>query len=93
MVAIQLPLPLRVSEPDAKTLNGIVLALISDGQWYMPWELCSAILARHRVRISDSSVTARLRELRKTRFGAHDIIKRLRAGSRAYEYRLNEGEK
>lgn len=74
--------------PTIGTLNAMVLAIVSDGEWLMPWEICERILAAHHLRISDSTVTARLRDLRKTRFGNHTIELRRRVGSRAYEYRL-----
>lgn len=71
------------------TLNGMVYRILKEsGDWWAPWELCNAILNRHGVRISDSSVTARTRDLRKPQYGGHVIQKRIREGSRAYEYRL-----
>lgn len=74
--------------PTADTLNAYVLAVLSDGKWYMPYEICNDILATKRIRISDSSCTARLRDLRKAKYGSHVIEKRRRAGSTAYEYKL-----
>jgi hypothetical protein len=74
--------------PTVGTLNAIVLEIISDGRWRMPYELCDIILRTHKVRISDSSVTARLRDGRKAKFGSHNVEKRIREGSRAYEYRI-----
>ena len=75
--------------PTTGTLNAWVLLLLRcGGRWWMPQELCRAILRTHKVMVSDSSITARLRDLRKPRYGSHVIEKRIRAGSRAYEYRL-----
>lgn len=74
--------------PSAGTLNAIVLKIMSDGSWRMPYELCDIILTRHKVTISDSSVTARLRELRAAKYGNYNVEKRIRAGSKAYEYRV-----
>lgn len=85
---VQTELCFDVKEPDIKTLNGIVLDLLRRGNWFMPHELISLINLYHSVFISDSSCTARLRDLRKPQFGSHTIEKRIRDGSRAYEYRL-----
>ena len=74
--------------PTVGTLNAIVLDIMADGRWRMPFEICDLILRLHRVKISDSSATARLRDCRKTKFGSHTVEKRMRSGSRAYEYRV-----
>jgi len=74
--------------PTVGTLTSIVLRIMDDGKWRMPWELCDIILRDYGVRISDSSCTARLRELRAVKYGNHAVEKRIREGSRAYEYRL-----
>jgi hypothetical protein len=75
--------------PNIVTLNGIVYAILQkSGDWWTPAELIRAILNRENVLISDSSCTARLRDLRKARYGTHKIEKRRREGSKAYEYRL-----
>lgn len=80
--------PMVGAEPAAGTLNALVLSIISDGKWVMPWEICERLRHEHQLRVSDSSVTARLRDLRKDKFGRHSIELRKRDGSRAYEYRL-----
>lgn len=74
--------------PAPTTLNAIVLGIMADGKWRMPFEICDIILREYKVRISDSSLTARLRDGRKAKYGSHNIEKRIREGSRAYEYRL-----
>lgn len=78
-------------EPTVGSLNSLVLKIMSDGKWRMPHELCTIILHDHSIMISDSSVSARLRDLRKVKFGGHAVEKRLREGSRAYEYRIATG--
>ena len=77
-------------EPSIGTLNAMVFSIMLDGSWRMPWEICNAVKARTQVLISDSSATARIRDLRKTRYGSHVIEKRKRVGSKAYEYRLTK---
>jgi hypothetical protein len=80
--------PAVSNEPPIGTLNAYVLQILSDGQWIMPREICDKLRYSWQLRASDSSVTARLRDLRKDQFGGHTIELRKRAGSRAYEYRL-----
>jgi hypothetical protein len=80
--------PILPKEPTVGTLNSWVLALLAAGRWYAPWELCREIQLRYLTMTSDSSITARLRDLRKPRYGSHLIEKRIREGSRAYEYRI-----
>jgi hypothetical protein len=78
--------------PSIVTLNGMIFMILRNSQeeWWMPWELIHAVRNKYDVLISDSSCTARLRDLRKAQFGAHNIEKRIREGSRAYEYRLGD---
>jgi hypothetical protein len=83
-------LPFAANEPTVNTLNAWVLEFLREFQWNMPHELCSLVCCRHHVIVSDSSITARLRDLRKPRYGAHVIEKRRRANSSAYEYRLGD---
>lgn len=75
-----------------KTLNGRVLRFlrIRNSGWWTPAELISKYLTEYGVMVSDSSITARIRDLRKPRYGAHVIEKRRREGSNAYEYRLKK---
>jgi hypothetical protein len=54
----------------------------------MPFEMIGHIAHYYNNLMSDSSCTARIRDLRKLRYGSHVIEKRIRTGSRAYEYRL-----
>jgi hypothetical protein len=77
--------------PTVGTLNAIVLEIMADGRWRTPWEICDIILLAYQIKISDSSLTARLRDLRKGKYGNYDVEKQPRAGSRAYEYRIAKG--
>lgn len=80
--------------PNIGTLNSTVLGIMSRsmlrGEWLMPYEICDIILSYNKVRISDSSCTARIRDLKKAKYGGHIITKRIREGSRAYEYRIEK---
>ncbi|CAM5998727.1 unnamed protein product [Sphagnum balticum] len=75
------------AEPSTKTLNGIVLKIMADGKWRFPWEVCGIVLQDYKIKISDSSATARLRDLRKEKYGSHTVEKRKVPESNAYEYR------
>lgn len=88
MATTQPTLPFDATEPSIGTLNALVLSIMLDGIWRMPWELCNAIKRQTGTLISDSSSSARLRDLRKPKYGGHVVEKRIRYGSRAYEYRL-----
>lgn len=87
-----LTFPEPKTAPSVKTLVGMVLSILSDdpSRYWTPWELCDRILFVYKIKISDSSSTARIRDLRKAQYGSHIIEKRIREGSRAYEYRLGK---
>jgi hypothetical protein len=55
----------------------------------MPHEIQRVLKDSYGEMHSDSSITARLRDLRKAKFGAYTVEKRIREGSKAYEYRLS----
>ena len=74
--------------PTVGTLNAIVMDIMKDEKWRMPYEICDIILSTKGIRISDSSCTARLRDARKHKFGRKFVEKRIREGSKAYEYRI-----
>lgn len=79
---------------DKQRLTGQMLAVwqvMRDGRWYTLDELCAKTGYR-----SQASVSARVRDLRKHRFGGHDIERRRRGmyepSDGLYEYRLVRGE-
>lgn len=59
-----------------------VFALMRDGQWRSPEEI------RARIPGSESGLTARVRDFRKTKFGAHTVERRRRKSGGTWEYRL-----
>lgn len=97
-MSTQAQLNFELAEPSVKTLVDMVKTLLADGRWWTPWELCDEIWRTRSIRISDSSCTARLRDLRKPQYGGRDprnpqngghaVTIRKRAGTKAYEYRL-----
>lgn len=72
-----------------------VLEVLRDGSWLTPFEIQMEVAKRYR-NFSDSAITARIRDLRKSQYGGHHIYCRKRDTShlgyisRAYEYRLGE---
>ena len=84
----QAELNFDLAEPDVRTLVDMVRILLGDGGWWTPFELCDEIWRTRGIRISDSSSSARLRDLRKEQYGGHTILIRKRQGSRAFEYRM-----
>lgn len=85
---MQLELQLLSPIPKALNLNGLIRGILMAGDWWTPFELRKNLLECHGEMHSDSTITARLRDLRKPAYGGYVIEKRLRIGSRAYEYRL-----
>jgi hypothetical protein len=69
-----------------------VLYLLGDGRWWSVPELTKSVARIVGKSVSDSSTTARLRDLRKPKFGAHQIQSRRRAGGGSFEYRLSGGQ-
>ena len=86
----QAKLNFELAEPDVKSLVDMVRTLLKDGRWWCPWELCDEIRRTRSIRVSDSTVTARLRDLRKPEYGAHKVEIRKRHGSKAFEYRMEK---
>jgi hypothetical protein len=61
--------------------HSVVLALMGDGEW----RTLSAVSAR--TGYPEASISARLRDFRKERFGAHEVERRRRTAG-TWEYRL-----
>lgn len=86
----QASLNFDLAEPDVKSLVDMVRTLLTNGEWWAPWEICEEIWKTRGVRVSDSSCTARLRDIRKAQYGAHTVAIRKRHGTKYYEYRLEK---
>lgn len=67
-----------------RQIDQVRVALLNRG-WSTPFELQAAILERFQERLSDASITARIRELRQEGL---DIPKRRRKDSKAWEYAI-----
>lgn len=68
----------------------IVKEVIDQGPllWFTPHEIQREILSRHGKLISDAGITARLRDLRKARYGRHKVESRRRECRGSFEYQL-----
>jgi hypothetical protein len=84
----QSSLTFEIAEPEIKSLVDMVKVLMSGHDWICPYELCEEIWRTRGIRVSDSTITARIRDLRKCEYGSHTISIRRRSGTRAYEYKL-----
>jgi len=70
-----------------------VLYLLGDGRWWTVPELTRSVARLVGRTVSDSSTTARLRDLRKPKFGGHLVQSRRRNAGGSFEYRLAPEEK
>ncbi len=67
-----------------------VFFVVVDGHWRTLQEIQDKIEASFKEHDSEGGISARLRDLRKERFGAYDIQRRRREGSDGlWEYRMN----
>ena len=70
---------------DPKSLREKVYELMDIFEWLTVWEINEMLPKNY----SDSTITARIRDLRKPQYGGHTVTKRLRNGSsRTREYKL-----
>lgn len=69
------------------TVHEKVCEVLSGGGWFTPHQV-QAHLVPMGTWISESAVTARIRDLRKDHFGHHSVIKRRRDGTNYFEYRI-----
>lgn len=90
MTAAQLRLPIDAPPQPVLNLTGLVYDIMRDGRWYTPYELQREIQRRIGVWHSDASTSARIRDLRKQKYGSYAIDKRIREGTKSYEYRLED---
>ena len=58
------------------------------GRWVTSYEIQALVKENWSMLCSESAITARIRDLRKARYGGHRIDCRRRSGSTSYEYRM-----
>ena len=86
----QTSIDFELAETAVSSQVEMVKVLLSRGIWMTPWEVCEEVWRTRGIRMSDSSATARTRDLRKQAYGAHTVLIRRRSGSKAYEYKLED---
>jgi hypothetical protein len=72
-----------------KTTTQLVREHMSRGEWVTPYSVQSSIRVKYGRQVSDSAITARIRELRRPEYGGHTVESRPVGGdSKAHEYRM-----
>lgn len=63
--------------------------MLCHSDWRTPYEIREQLIIQgFHTNLSDAGITARLRDLRKTRFGSYQVDKRIRKGTNSREYRV-----
>ena len=65
-----------------------VQAVMMSGNWYTFASLQTACYATCGTYISENAISARIRDLRKTKYGSHTIERRATSRKGIFEYRL-----
>ena len=93
---IQLELPIPQPNVPALNLNGMVYRIFceaaNEGKWITFYEIQREVHRRTGDWHSDSGISARKRDLSKAQYGGHQFEKRIREGTKSYEYRLTGGK-
>jgi hypothetical protein len=63
--------------------------LMADGEWRTLQQIRTSLSKKYSKSVSESGVSARLRDLRKLRFGGFDMQSRRREGGPLWEYKLD----
>lgn len=71
-----------------KTTLEMVREVMDRGEYVTPFAIQSSIRVKYGVQVSDSAITARIRDLRKPQFGGHTILCRTKANSKGHEYQM-----
>lgn len=81
-----------VTPADAERLSGqlgAVREIMADGKWRTFKQIGYGIYAKYGLIASEASISARLRDLRKPKFGQH-VVERQRVGKGLFKYRVKE---
>lgn len=70
----------------------LVWSIVEDGYWYTLESIRKNIKRRYDVRIETQSISARLRDLRKDKFGGHTVERKNKGGG-LFVYRLIPNKK
>jgi hypothetical protein len=66
----------------------LVLQMLRDGSWLTPGELQRGMREGSGVMMADAAITARIRDLRKEKYGGWDTPGRRRKGCKSFEYTI-----
>ena len=75
---------------DSANIREVIRDLLSRGYAYTTYEVAGFIEISIGRRISESAISARIRDLRKNQFGGYTVNSRPRHGCNAWEYQINE---
>lgn len=75
---------------DSPKIREVIRDLLSRGYAYTTYEVAGFLEITIGRRISESAVSARIRDLRKPQYGGYKVVSRPRHGCTAWEYQINE---
>lgn len=81
----------ELADASVKSQVDMVRTLLTT--WRAPWEIQEEIWRSCGVRVSESGISARIRDCRKPQYGGHVVLIRKRAGTKFYEYKLDDGRR
>lgn len=73
---------------DSPKIREVIRDLLSRGHAYSTYEVAGYLEITIGRRISESAVSARIRDLRKPKYGGYTVISKPRQGCTAWEYRV-----
>ena len=85
---MQLLLALDPPKLNPKSLCAVVKEIMLLNEWVTPYEVQREIERKTGERHADSTVTARMRDLRKLKFGGYIIERRRRENTDSQEYKI-----
>jgi len=89
----QIPMPTHILENTKKAAWEIIRDyMLQHGQWRTPYEIRDYLIGiGFHTNLSDAGITARLRDLRKPKYGSYDVPQpRIRKGTLSREYVVRE---
>jgi len=88
----QIPMPTHILEGTKKGGREIIKDyMLQHGQWRTPYEIKDYLIGiGFHTNLSDAGITARLRDLRKDKYGKHEVKVRIRKGTLSREYVVRE---
>ena len=85
---VQLELQMSDVRPAKPSLCDVVLDLMRDKGWWTIWGLQRAIESREGKHYMETTLSSRVRDLRKVEYGSHEIESRPRTEGGGWEFRL-----